>query len=60
MFIHWFYVNVFGNFIADLMTAVPVWIIGYMKLKKQHDKHHQQLKDHIDYRFSKLTEDKSE
>jgi hypothetical protein len=36
--------------------AIIGGIVGYFRLKKQHSRHHKQLKDHIDYKFSKLTD----
>jgi hypothetical protein len=34
-------------------------IIGFIKLKKQRNHHHEQLKRHIDYKFSKLTDEET-
>jgi len=55
--IHWLYMNVWGNLVATVIWSVPLWMVGYFKLKKQHARHQQELKDHIDYKFSKLTEE---
>ena len=49
--------NVWGNLVATIIWSVPLWLVGYFKLKKQHARHQQELKDHIDYKFSKLTEE---
>ena len=54
--LHWFYSNVWGNLVASMIWSIPLWTISYFKLKRQHVVHQQQLKDHIDYRFTKLTE----
>jgi hypothetical protein len=51
---HWLYLNVLGNLVASMLWSIPLWTVGYFKLKKQHARHHQQLKDHIDYQISKL------
>lgn len=39
--------------------AIIGGIIGFVKLKRQRDRHHKQLKDHIDYKFSKLTDEET-
>lgn len=44
----------FWSGIGSYMTIVIGGIIGFVKLYKQRDKHHRQLKDHIDYKFKKL------
>jgi hypothetical protein len=37
--------------------AIIGGFVGFVKLKRQRDRHHKQLKDHIDYKFSKLTDE---
>lgn len=50
----------FWSGIGGYLTVVVSGIIGFIKLKRQRDRHHKQLKDHIDYKFSKLTDEKVE
>lgn len=42
-----------GGYILVLITAIT----GFIKAHKQRERHHQQLKDHIDYKFAKLTDE---
>ena len=60
LFFNWPNGSVWGNLIASLLWSIPLWTLGYFKIKRQHAKHHQQLKDHIDYRFAKLTDETKE
>ena len=46
----------FWSGIGANALAILVGVKGYFKLKRQRERHHRQLKDHIDYKFSKLTE----
>lgn len=49
----------FWSGIGANSLAIIGGIIGFVKLKRQRDHHHKQLKDHIDYKFSKLTDEKT-
>lgn len=44
-----------GGDISELAILIAI-VRSYFKLKHQKDRHQQQLKDHIDYKFGKLTE----
>jgi hypothetical protein len=55
-FFHWPDGSVWGNLIASLLWAAPLWVIGYFKLKKQQHKHHQQLERQLNDHFVKLTD----
>lgn len=63
---HWLGISDEGTFynfwsgIGGYLTVVIPGIVGFFKLKKQREHHHEQLKRHIDYKFSKLTDEKVE
>lgn len=46
----------FGGDLGEFAIAFGI-IRGLMKLRYQRDKHHQQMKDHIDYQFKKLRQE---
>lgn len=48
----------FGSDIGEITLIGALFRIAY-KAKQQRDKHHQQLREHIDYKFNKLTEEDS-
>lgn len=48
----------FGSDIGEITLIGALFRIAY-KAKQQRERHHQQLKDHIDYKLSKLTEEDS-
>lgn len=50
----------FWSGIGANLLAIIGGIYGFIKLKRQRERHHKQLKDHIDYKFSKLTESETE
>lgn len=45
----------FGGDFAEFVVLVTI-IRGIMNLNKKHDRHQQQMKDHIDYKIDKLAE----
>lgn len=49
----------FWSGIGANALAIIGGIIGFVKLRRQRDRHHKQLKDHIDYKFSKLTDEET-
>jgi hypothetical protein len=49
----------FWSGIGANLLAIIGGIVGFIKLKRQRDKHHKQLKDHIDYKFAKLTDEET-
>lgn len=48
----------FGSDIGEITLIGALFRIAY-KAKQQRERHHQQLKNHIDYKLSKLTEEDS-
>lgn len=48
----WLYHNVWGNLVASAICTT----IAYIKIHAKQKKHHQDMKDHIDAHFQKLTE----
>lgn len=49
----------FWSGIGANALAIIGGIVGFIKLKRQRDRHHKQLKDHIDYKFSKITDEET-
>lgn len=48
----------FGSDIGEITIVGAVFRIAF-KAKQQRERHHKQLKEHIDYKLSKLTEEDS-
>lgn len=46
-FFHWYDGQVWGNLIVDGLFSIGTGMIGYFKLKKLHNRHHEDLKRHI-------------
>lgn len=53
-------IYLFWSGVGGYAIAIASGIVGFFKLKKQRNHHHEQLKRHIDYRFAKLTDEKTE
>lgn len=49
-------IYLFWSGVGGYLAVIASGVLGFFKLKKQRNHHHEQLKRHIDYKFSKLTE----
>jgi hypothetical protein len=49
-----------SGFLGSNVFVILAGLKGYFNIKKHQQKHHDQLKDHIDYKFSKLTDKSTE
>lgn len=55
-FLHWPTGAIWGNLIASLLWSIPLWIVGYLKLKKHQQHHHELLERQLNDHFTKLTD----
>jgi hypothetical protein len=47
-----------GSDLAEFGIVLAIFR-GFFKARKQRDQHHEQLKRHIDYKFTKLTDEET-
>jgi hypothetical protein len=56
LFFSWPNGSIWGNIVATLLTSIPLWVLGYNKLKKRQQHHHEQLVRQLNEHYTKLTD----